>query len=341
MTAAGQQLASEVTPGVFRLVLPLGIHGVPAVNGYLIADASMATLVDCGIWTGAADGLGTRALEDGLAACGFSLARVRRLIITHAHIDHYGIAGEVARHSGADLWMHQLTDLDIAKYRDPEAAVNRRQQMLGDHGLYGAELEQASTGLRDWMPVMPSIADPTTRLTGGERFMADGRTWEIIHTPGHSPGHVCLWSAADRILLSGDHLLPKIASPVTFERGFEPDPMSSYLDSLQRVAALAPALVLPGHGEPFPDGARRAAAVERTKRRRLEQVWRILEAEALPVTEIAARLFGKRLAGGAQHFAMAEVLAFLAYYDVRGQAQRIRGPDGVFRWYQAGTPGWL
>jgi Metallo-beta-lactamase superfamily len=90
---------------------------------------------------------------------------------------------------------------------------------------------------------------------------------EVIHTPGHSPGHVCLWSAADRILLSGDHLLPKIASPVTFERGFERDPMSSYLDSLRRVAALGPALVLPGHGEPFPDGARRAAAVERTKRR--------------------------------------------------------------------------
>jgi glyoxylase-like metal-dependent hydrolase (beta-lactamase superfamily II) len=175
-----------------------------------------------------------------------------------------------------------MTNLDITKYRDPEAAVNRREQMLADHGMYGAELENASTGLRDWMPVMPSIAEPTTRLQGGERFAADGRAWEVIHTPGHSPGHVCLWSAADRILLSGDHLLPAITSPVTFERGFERDPMSSYLDSLRRVAALAPALVLPGHGDPFPDGSRRAAAVERTKRRRLEQVWRIIEAEERP-----------------------------------------------------------
>jgi glyoxylase-like metal-dependent hydrolase (beta-lactamase superfamily II) len=331
-------LVSEVTPGVFRLVLPLGIHGIPTVNGYVIADAHSATLVDCGIWTGEADGQGTRALEKGLSACGFSLAQVRRLIITHAHIDHYGIAGEVARQSGADVWMHQLTNLDITKYRDPEAAVNRREQMLADHGMYGAELEDASTGLRDWMPVMPSIAEPTTRLQGGERFAADGRAWEVIHTPGHSPGHVCLWSAADRILLSGDHLLPAITSPVTFERGFERDPMSSYLDSLRRVAALAPALVLPGHGDPFPDGSRRAAAVERTKRRRLEQVWHIIEAEVLPVTEITERLFGKRLTGSAQHFAMAEVLAFLAYYDVRGQAQRLRGPDGVFRWYPIQAP---
>ena len=114
--------------------------------------------------------------------------------------------------------------------------------------------------------------------------------------------------------------------------------MSSYLNSLQRVAALAPALVLPGHGDPFPDGGRRAAAVERVKRRRLEQVRHIVEAEAPPVTEIAERLFRKRLSGSAQHFAIAEVLAFLAYYDVRGQAQRLRGPDGVFRWYPIQAP---
>jgi glyoxylase-like metal-dependent hydrolase (beta-lactamase superfamily II) len=333
-----RQPVSEVAPGVFRLVLPLGIHGIPSVNGYVIADAHAATLVDCGIWTGEAEGRGTRALEDGLSACGFSLTQVGRLIITHAHIDHYGIAGEVARHSGADVWMHQLTSLDIAKYRDPEAAVSRREQMLADHGMYGAELEGASTGLRDWMPVMPSIAEPTTWLRGGERFTARRRAWEVIHTPGHSPGHVCLWSAADGILLSGDHLLPGISSPVTFEHGFGRDPMGSYLDSLRRVAALAPALVLPGHGDPFPDGGRRAAAVERVKRRRLEKVWHIIEAEALPVTGIAERMFGRRLSGSAQHFAMAEVLAFLAYYDVRRQAQQLRGPDGVFRWSLVRTP---
>jgi len=328
----GQRQLPEVTPGVFRLLLPLGIHGIPAVNGYVIADAGAATLVDCGIWTGEAAGRGTRALEDGLAGCGFALSQVSRLVITHAHIDHFGIAGEVAERTGADVWMHELTSLDITKYRDPEAAVDRRQQMLADHGMYGGELDEASSGLRDWMPVMPSIAEPTTRLRGGESFTADGRTWEVIHTPGHSPGHVCLWSADGRILLSGDHLLPAIASPVTFERGFEPDPMGSYLDSLRRVAALDPALVLPGHGEPFPGGARRADAVERNKRLRLERIWHIIETETLPVTEIAERLFGRRLSGSAQHFAMAEVLAMLAYYDVRGQARRLRGPDGVFRW---------
>jgi glyoxylase-like metal-dependent hydrolase (beta-lactamase superfamily II) len=95
------QPVSEITPGVFRLVLPLASQGIPSVNGYVIADAHSATLVDCGIWTGEAEGRETRALEDGLGACGSSLAQVGRLIITHADIDHYGIAGQVARQSGA------------------------------------------------------------------------------------------------------------------------------------------------------------------------------------------------------------------------------------------------
>ena len=108
--------------------------------------------------------------------------------------------------------------------------------MLADHGLYGPELTETSRGLCDWMPVMPSIGRPSTLLDGGERVTVGDRTWEVVHTPGHSPGHVCLWSAADRLLCSGDHLLQVVSPPVTFERGFETDPMGSYLASLERVA---------------------------------------------------------------------------------------------------------
>ena len=99
------------------------------------------------------------------------------------------------------------------------------------------------------------VGRPSTLLDGGERFIVGGRTWEVVHTPGHSPGHMCLWDAQARLLCSGDHLLQVVSPPVTFERGFEADPMGSYLASLDRVRDLAPDLVLPGHGAPFRDGA--------------------------------------------------------------------------------------
>jgi glyoxylase-like metal-dependent hydrolase (beta-lactamase superfamily II) len=327
-------VASEVVPGVFRLVLPLGIHGISTVNAYLIADPAGDTLVDCGVYAeGGQDGEATGALAEALAECGSSLSRLSRLVMTHAHIDHFGIAGEVVRGSDAELWMHAETERDLAKYEDPEEAVDRRMLMLADHGLYGEMLTEASSGLHDWLPVMPSIGRPTTHLTGGEKFSVGGRTWLVVHTPGHSPGHVCLWAAADRLLCSGDHLLKGISPPVTFERGFEPDPMGSYLASLQKVGDLAPDLVLPGHGDLFRDGAARARAIEVGKRRRIDRVRELVEAKERTVAELTDLMFRPGLTSSQLHFAMAEVLAYLAYLDARGQAERVRRqPDGVFGW---------
>jgi glyoxylase-like metal-dependent hydrolase (beta-lactamase superfamily II) len=326
---------TEVTPGVHRMALPLGIHGVPTVSAYLLRDDGVDgvggdTLVDCGIATGEIDPCDV--LVAALDAAGSALERIVRLVVTHAHIDHFGVAGEVVRRSGGRLWMHRAADLDLVKYADPDEAVDNRAIMLADHGLYGPELTASSEGLRDWIPVMPSIGRPDVRLAGGERFTAGGREWEVLHTPGHSPGHVCLWSAADRLLCSGDHLLQVASPPVTFERGFERDPMGSYLDSLDRVAALEPELVLPGHGTPFRNGARRAASIARGKRVRLERVHDLVAERERTVTEITAMLFTGELTGAQRHFAMAEILADLAFHEVRGTLERARRPDGVYLW---------
>jgi glyoxylase-like metal-dependent hydrolase (beta-lactamase superfamily II) len=334
---AGTTAPAELAPGVFRLVLPLGIHGISSVNAYLLSDADGDTLVDCGIAvadeTSTAADDGTSVLAKGLAACGSSFDRLRRLVVTHAHIDHYGLAGEVVARSDADLWMHVETDKDLRKYEDPSSAVDRRTAMLADHGLYGEVLDEASTGLRSWMPVMPSIGRPTTVLQGGERFAAGDRSWQVVPTPGHSPGHVCLWSASDRLLCSGDHLLKNISPPVTFERGFERDPMGSYLMSLETVQRLAPALVLPGHGDVFADGAARAATIEKGKRKRLEQVLELISGpDGRTVNDLTAEVFRLRLTGAQTHFAVAEVLAYLAYWEMRGMAYRERGLDDVFVW---------
>jgi len=328
---------TEVADGVHRMALPLGIHGVPTVSAYLLHGDDGDTLVDCGIAAGLDGGDpgpdGTVAVAAALTAAGGALERLERLVVTHAHIDHFGLAGEVVRRSGGELWMHRRTDLDLAKYDEPDEAVDRRALMLADHGLFGRELTESSEGLRDWLPVMPSVGRPSRLLDGGERFPAGGRTWEVVHTPGHSPGHVCLWNAEERLLCSGDHLLQVVSPPVTFERGFEPDPLGSYLTSLDRVRDLAPELVLPGHGTPFRDGARRAEAIAAGKRRRLTQVRELVESRPQSVTELTVELFGDtRLTGAQRHFVTAEILAYLAYHEVRRVLRRTRRPDGVFLW---------
>lgn len=333
---------TEVAPGVHRIALPLGIHGVSTVSAYLLHGDDGDVLVDCGIAAGpeppvpGADPDPCGALDQGLRAAGSRLDRIARLVVTHAHIDHYGLAGEVVRRSGGELWMHEASRLDVEKYRNPDEAVDQRMLMLADHGLYGRELTETSEGLLDWIPMMPSVAVPDRALSGGERMPAGDRIWEIVHTPGHSPGHVCLWSATDRVLCSGDHLLQIVSPPVTFERGFDPDPMGSYLDSLDRVARLEPELVLPGHGAPFREGARRAAAIARGKRRRLDRVREMVTEREQTVTELTATLFRGEMNGVQRHFAMAEILADLAFHDARGKLERVRRPDGTFVWRPTG-----
>src|ERR1700736_3548904 len=131
--------------------------------------------------------------------------------------------------------MHAMTDLDLDKYRHPKSAIMRRMDTYSDHGVEAGETGSLAGHLATWMPYLHSVVDPTNRVHGGEVMQIGGDAWELVHTPGHSLGHICLWSPRRRAILSGDHLLPSITPPVTFERGFERDPLRSDLMSVRSV----------------------------------------------------------------------------------------------------------
>jgi glyoxylase-like metal-dependent hydrolase (beta-lactamase superfamily II) len=294
------------------------------------------TLVDCGVWRADPADDGLSVLRQGLRGAGYELADVSRIVITHAHIDHYGLAGRLMELTGAQLWMHALTDLDCEKYRHPDTAVARRRDTYTDHGLPAAELPAVAHGLRDWLPYLHSVVEASTRLRGGEKIPIGGRDWEVVHTPGHSTGHVCLWSPDLEVVLSGDHLLPGVTPPVTFERGFDADPLRSYLDSLRRIEALRPARVLPGHGTPFGDAQRRIEAILRNKMRRLTAIRQAIEDGPVTVVGIADRVFTRVMLQHQRSFALAETLAHIAYLRADGLVERRIRPDGVYEWYATG-----
>jgi glyoxylase-like metal-dependent hydrolase (beta-lactamase superfamily II) len=323
-------------PGVTRLPLPIGVHGIETVNCYVLADGNSVTLVDCGIWRAGPSDDGLAVLRQGLRSAGYELADVSRIVVTHAHIDHYGLAGRIMEDTGAQLWMHALTDLDCEKYRHPDTAIARRRDTYTDHGLPPEELPSVAHGLQDWMPYLHSVVEASTRLRGGETIPIGGRDWEVIHTPGHSTGHVCLWSPDLQVVLSGDHLLPGVTPPVTFERGFDADPLRSYLESLQRIEKLRPVRVLPGHGTPFGEVQRRIEAILRNKLRRLGAIRQAIEDGPATVVQIADRVFTRVMLQHQRSFALAETLAHIAYLRADGLVERRIRPDGVYEWYPTG-----
>lgn len=328
--------ALPLPAGITQVALPIGMDLVESVNAWVLEDGDHVTLVDCGIWRPDPADDGTVALEAGLQGAGYALRDVSRVVVTHAHIDHYGLAGRLLELTGAELWMHAATDFDCEKYRHPGTATARRRDTYADHGVPPGTVDELADTLGRWMPYLHSVVEASRRLRGGERITVGSRVLEVVHTPGHSLGHVCLWSPADRALFSGDHLLPGVTPPVAFERGSDPDPLGSYLDSLDRVAGYDPALVLPGHGRPFRDGARRAQAIARAKRRRLEAVRRRIESGPCTVTELALGIGQDAVRGSHGSAALSETLALIARLRTDGLVERRVRADGVYEWYATG-----
>jgi glyoxylase-like metal-dependent hydrolase (beta-lactamase superfamily II) len=324
---------SQSIPGVTRVALPIGVNAIESVNMYILADGDKVTVVDCGVWRPDLPDGGLASMEAGLESAGYALQDVSRVIVTHAHIDHYGLAGRVMELTGADLSMHAMTDLDCEKYRHPDTARARRKDTYADHGIPEDERGDLADHLTRWMPYLHSVVEASTRLRGSEQIAIGGDNWEVIHTPGHSLGHVCLWSPTRGLLLSGDHLLPGITPPVTFERGFDADPMRSYLHSLQVVRDRRPQLVYPGHGRPFGDAVGRIEAIMRNKVRRLERIRRAIQDGPCTVGALTDQLVAGAILAHQRQLAINETLAHIAYLRWSGVIERRIRPDGIYEWY--------
>jgi glyoxylase-like metal-dependent hydrolase (beta-lactamase superfamily II) len=172
--------------GIGLATMPIGINHIDSVNVYLVEDGDSVTLVDCGMWHPGEPDDGLTMLRHALEARGHVLGDISRIFITHAHIDHYGMAGRLMELTGAELLMHAMTDLDCEKYRHPETAQARKRDTYSDHGVPRDDLPDFSDTLAAWMPYLHSVVEASTRLQGGEFIAIGDRQWEVLHTPGHS-----------------------------------------------------------------------------------------------------------------------------------------------------------
>ena len=320
----------EPAPGVFRLVLPLPFPGLDRVNAYLLAGGGDTTLVDCGIYfPDESDDHGWADVVAALDACGFAPTDVKKLIVTHSHIDHYGMAGMFVERSGCEMFMHEAVMDDLVAYQDPEGARQRLRELFSDHGVDPEEVEEL-TKFEDWRGFVSGLVEPHVQLQGEEEIEIGTITWEAIYTPGHSRSHICLWSASDRMLISGDHLLPTITPHIDFRRGAEDDPLGDFLESLSVVERLDPSLVLPGHGRPFEEGAERARIIARHHDRRLGAILQTIRHQPRSASEITDEIFGTTLLNFERRLALGEALAHLRYLVKRDEIVRSEREDGTW-----------
>lgn len=258
-------------------------YPVGPVNACLLPGPPV-TLVDCGPKTEAA----MAALREGLASEHLEIRQVERLVLTHGHIDHFGLAAAVVEASGAEVCAHRC---ELPKLTGGRSLVDPMRELLSAGGFpseVGGEILLAFRALR---PHFDPV-EPSRLLADGDLLPLSDGAAEVLHTPGHSRGHICL--ASGDTLLSGDLLLQEI-SPNPFVEfdgeGRRLHTLPDLLASLARIAALPLVNAYPGHGSPFSDPCGRALGLLRHHQARKERLARLVAGRPMTVREVVDAAF--------------------------------------------------
>lgn len=283
--------------GVTRITIPLALRAPDHISCYVLRLAGGDLLVDTGMRGS------EQALDAGLAEAG---ANPQRVLVTHGHIDHWGLATRFAD----SVLAHPGCRSSFAFAAD----VGEGASAADDEGLPGrAEMERVFARYRSMVSGVPDRDD----LADGD--VIDG--WRVLWTPGHAPGHVCLLREADGVLLAGDHLLPGF-TPNVQPSPERQDALADFLSSLDRVAGMDISLVLPSHGEPYRDAAGRANELRSHHEKRLCQLEEALAGGPRPLRTLTEEIFGDLVTGEDRMLADMETYAHLEYLRLRDRADR-------------------
>ncbi|CAB4867282.1 unannotated protein [freshwater metagenome] len=313
----------RVIPGIWRLRLPLPWPGIPHVNAWAIAAGDGIVLVDTGLHEP-----GSLAhLERALAMVNLRLENVRLLICTHAHADHYGQAATVIERAGCELWMHPNHAHMLEAAEDRQAMLDRRLEIARQSGVPARPLQAYRQSTEGQGSGIAAVVAPQRDLVAGVEIPTDLGAWKVLETPGHAPSHVCLYLEGRRILISGDHLLGRVAP--YFDYGWSPDPVGEFLESLSAVEDLDMRLCLAGHARPFTDVQAHINANRVLIAERLEACLQVL-ATAGPVTVFDAipLIFGTEITSENANWWLNETLCLLRHLELAGAVSCLPGEDG-------------
>jgi glyoxylase-like metal-dependent hydrolase (beta-lactamase superfamily II) len=328
----------EVADGVYRIPLPLPHDGLRAVNVYAVTNGEDLVLVDSG-W---ALDEARQLLTDALKALGAELGDIQEFLVTHVHRDHYTQAIALRREFGNKVSLGKFEEPSLKASSLPEhfplqAQINLLRRSGGGE-VVDALSRLLGSGLRHTEAHL--WEEPDEWLSPGRRNVLPGRQFDIIHTPGHTSGHVVFLDEDAGLLFSGDHVLPHITPSIGFEPVVTDLPLSDYLDSLSLIRAMPDQRMLPAHGPVTDSVHARVDELLEHHGQRLETMAAQIEAGADTAFEAASRLsWTRRRRKLSEMDAFNQMLAVLetgAHLDLLASQQKLTATEinGV-RHYQA------
>jgi glyoxylase-like metal-dependent hydrolase (beta-lactamase superfamily II) len=303
---------TEIDPGTVRITMPLPwaldhvyCYAFAADDGWSIVDAGLGTDATMGWWESALGELG---------------GRVSRLVVTHYHPDHIGATARLAELTGAGEIVQGRDDWRLSAVWEADDG-EEFAGYLAAHGMPSAEAERSAEaegqlGVR--------LIEPTRLLDEGDVVDLGGERWTVLVLPGHADGHIALLGTDTRRLIGGDVLLDEITPNVGRWPDTAHDPLGRYLQTLDRIAQIAPPLVLPGHGPLITDAAGRAREIARHHDERLDAAHDALVAGAETAFDAAQLIWRDEPLGfHEQRFALVEAISHLERLAALGRAEEL------------------
>jgi glyoxylase-like metal-dependent hydrolase (beta-lactamase superfamily II) len=279
---------TEVEPGIsiHRLQLPLPNSSLGYVNAYLVEGDNGCLLVDTG-WNTEET---FDSLKKQLTEIGFNPEDISQIAVTHVHPDHYGLAGRLKRLYNTKLALHYLEkDFIESRYVNMDELLQQMARWLHINGVPQdelTELQTASLGMRKFVtPVLPDLI-----LNGGETITTGYFSFKVLWTPGHASGHICLYEPTQKILFSGDHILPTITPHIGLHPQSNSNPLGDYLNSLNTLKELDVRLILPGHENPFTGLKPRIEELIKHHKKRNSEILSTLNANSKTAHQIATEI---------------------------------------------------
>ena len=237
----------EILNGVHQIKTPAPESASLYTNIYVMEGGDGHILVDSGwdsqesLW----------ALQEGVKSANLKLRDIKQVVITHIHPDHYGLSTKIKQICGAQVAIHRIdAGFIFPRYKDFDNLIKQTAELLRQNGAPEDELPQLKEASL-WMNKYVTPDLPEVNLEDGGTISNDSFEFEVLWTPGHSPGHICLYERERKFILTGDHVLYNTTPHVGFNPQSGDNPLGDYISSLKKLERLKVNFILPGHGPVF------------------------------------------------------------------------------------------
>lgn len=336
---------TEIIPGIYQLKVPIPNNPLGNTNTYLLRSDDGYLIIDPGMNNDEA----FEALKKELAEAGASLEEITRIVATHSHGDHYGLAGRIKKVSNATIFVHRIARDNMQFMMQHRQGRNQEMdKWLKINGVpepdpaemqRGGQQRGPQGGGPPGRPNFPEPTLPDVLFEGGETVPVGSFSLEVIFTPGHDPGHIVLYESNQKILFSGDHVLPVITPSVGLQTESSINPLGNFLNSLNKVRQLDARLVLPGHEQTFTNLRERVDEIIAHHEHRNSEIIATLDGQAKTAYEISQGITWMPYLGGKKfeelgpwdkRMAVMETLAHLKVMKEAGKVASFSADDTIY-----------